>query len=925
MASQLLEYRAFRVTIECLDFVLGQLPNPPPWAIFDALSGNCEEHHIQLPQVSQVACTAIKIGLVDLLASWSVRPVAVVGHSSGEMAAAYASGRLTAAEAIASAYFRGQGVSTNKKKGAMLAVGLSNDEISGYLDDRESIKIAAFNSPGSITLSGDAEAVQLLSHKLTGDGVFNRILKTGGNAYHSHHMASLGGEFEDMLTNEVEHLKKCGPTWDARLRKAGFSGTNIFLDDYACPYETTSILVSIRLEEQHLTDLVERNTAVIHLLHDVTGPPTLLGRRLAAKMGLCGASIKISTIDNALEDVPTNSRVIVFLSSRNDLFDGNEARLRSFQYLARSTKSMIWLTSSGIIKGRDARGSLMTGLLRTIATENPDVDSEENEDRELAWQDGCMWISRVVPDSGLTTYTERVKTLSALGTRTAAIGDQGAIRAAFETPGILASLYFRPYSELLQPLPVDYIDVEVAAVRVNWEDLALASSRFDAKEDNLSSEYAGVVTRIGANVVGLSIGDRVYGVGRGHFGTHTRVPAILAHKLQFDPTARYVITGGLGGLDRSLINWMSERGAHDFVVLSRRGVNTVVASLLVDSLATRGVRIESVICDVSKREDVMSAIKGASSASRLVKGVVHAALSLSDLSFEKPTIDQWQSGLAAKTLGTVNLHEATQTLPLDFFVMLTSTESIWAPPTQSSYIAATNFQGRYRQRLGLPASTVAYGLVGDIDSDFKHGSLGTADMYARNKALTTTEWNALASLEPAFLSQPSTSWIGRNDDPLSLANYYTCLDPAALAQMASTGTPRWYNDARVSLIIRAMKDVEKQDGGNDDSSTSLSSTSCLRHAFDEAIRAGPEKRASTVALVVEGIMNIISEMLFVDIANISPNKSVAKHGVDSLIAAELRHWFHQALRINLQMSDLLDAQTSIRVLAENVVDESLKE
>ncbi|KAI0102149.1 hypothetical protein GGR51DRAFT_296825 [Nemania sp. FL0031] len=266
--------------------------------------------------------------------------------------------------------------------------------------------------------------------------------------------------------------------------------------------------------------------------------------------------------------------------------------------------------------------------------------------------------------------------------------------------------------------------------------------------------------------------------------------------------------------------------------------------------------------------------------------------------------------------------------------MLTSTESIWAPSPQSSYIAATNFQehfARYRHRLGLPAPTVAYGLVRDVDSDFKHGSVGTGDMYARKKALTTTEWNVLASLEPAFLSQPSTSWIGQNEDPSSSANYHTCLDPVALARMTSTGTPRWYSDARVSLIICAMKDAEKhgkgdaKGGGDDDGSSSLSSTSRLRHAFDEAIRVGPEKRASTVALVVEGIMNIISEMLFVDIANVNPNNIVAKHGVDSLIAADLRHWFHQALRTNLKMSDLLDAQTSIKALAGNVVDRALKE
>ena len=91
------------------------------------------------------------------------------------------------------------------------------------------------------------------------------------------------------------------------------------------------------------------------------------------------------------------------------------------------------------------------------------------------------------------------------------------MRAAFEVPGILSSLYFKPYTELWEPLPRDSIEVKVAAVGLNWKDLGLASGRFDG--NNLSSEYSGVVSRIGSNVNTVSIGDHVYGMGKGHFGT----------------------------------------------------------------------------------------------------------------------------------------------------------------------------------------------------------------------------------------------------------------------------------------------------------------------------------------------------------------------------------------------------------------------
>lgn len=156
VGAELFEYRVFRTAIEYLDYVLGSLPNTPSWSLYDILSGDCDAALIRTAEVSQAACT----GLVDLLASWSIRPSGVAGHSSGEMAAAYASGCTTAAKAIVAAYLRGQAMSKNKRKGAMLAVGLGPDQVAKYLGGREDeVKLAAINSPGSVTPSGEVAAI----------------------------------------------------------------------------------------------------------------------------------------------------------------------------------------------------------------------------------------------------------------------------------------------------------------------------------------------------------------------------------------------------------------------------------------------------------------------------------------------------------------------------------------------------------------------------------------------------------------------------------------------------------------------------------------------------------------------------------------------------------------------------------------------
>ncbi|KAA8567237.1 hypothetical protein EYC84_010277 [Monilinia fructicola] len=211
MGAELFEYHVFRAAIKYLDEVLASIPQKPSWSLYDVLSGNCDETVIQKSEVSQAACTAVQIGLVDLLASWNIRPSGVAGHSSGEMAAAYASGHITASEAIVAAYFRGQAVSKNKQMGAMLAVGLGPEQVVKYIEGREdAVKLAAINSQGSVTISGEVQAINEISVAMTAERIFNRKLKTGDNAYHSHHMLPLGRNYIEMLAEGLEHIEKLG-------------------------------------------------------------------------------------------------------------------------------------------------------------------------------------------------------------------------------------------------------------------------------------------------------------------------------------------------------------------------------------------------------------------------------------------------------------------------------------------------------------------------------------------------------------------------------------------------------------------------------------------------------------------------------------------------------------------------------------------
>jgi len=109
-------------------------------------------------EISQPLCTAVQIALVNLLRSWGLSPASVVGHSSGEIAGAYAAGALTRDVAIKLAYLRGFVTKCVKQRGAMAVIGLGRYAAESFLVP--GVVIACENSGSSITISGDEDIVQ---------------------------------------------------------------------------------------------------------------------------------------------------------------------------------------------------------------------------------------------------------------------------------------------------------------------------------------------------------------------------------------------------------------------------------------------------------------------------------------------------------------------------------------------------------------------------------------------------------------------------------------------------------------------------------------------------------------------------------------------------------------------------------------------
>jgi hybrid polyketide synthase/nonribosomal peptide synthetase ACE1 len=200
--------------------------------IRSALTNWTDAQQINDPVCSQTLCTAVQILLVDLLLASKIRFTAVVGHSSGEIAASYAAGYLSAEDCIQIAYYRGlhvsRGQGTSNKKGAMIAVGMPLNLASSICEQERfagRLAVAAWNSVSSVTLSGDEDAVsdvQDICHK---DKRFARRLRVG-TAYHSHHMTGLTGPYMESMENceiEVRNAPSSPdrPIWFSSVGKDG--------------------------------------------------------------------------------------------------------------------------------------------------------------------------------------------------------------------------------------------------------------------------------------------------------------------------------------------------------------------------------------------------------------------------------------------------------------------------------------------------------------------------------------------------------------------------------------------------------------------------------------------------------------------------------------------------------------------------------
>ncbi|MFJ7276825.1 SDR family NAD(P)-dependent oxidoreductase [Kitasatospora sp. NPDC098663] len=170
------------------------------WSVAEAMAADPAHWRLERTEVAQPLLFALQVALAAVLREHGIEPSMVVGHSVGEVAAAYVCGALTLPQAarVLAARSRAQGATAGR--GRMAALGLPTERAADELARfGGALEIAGVNSPQDVTVAGPAESLAELRERLEGRGVFYRDLGLD-YAFHSAAMDDLRRPLADALT-----------------------------------------------------------------------------------------------------------------------------------------------------------------------------------------------------------------------------------------------------------------------------------------------------------------------------------------------------------------------------------------------------------------------------------------------------------------------------------------------------------------------------------------------------------------------------------------------------------------------------------------------------------------------------------------------------------------------------------------------------
>ena len=204
------------------------------WSIRAYMTQSADAWALDKTEVAQPLLFAIQVGLTVLLREKGVEAEAVTGHSVGEVAAAWASGALSLADAAKVIYERSALQGKMHGSGTMAAAKCSQEKLMELLADKHGVEIAGWNAPDNFTLSGDADEIDALKPLVKEAGGFFKRLPLA-YAFHSSRMEPLESEvlatladLQPVATEDIRFVSSVtGEVTSGEMLKADYWWRNV--------------------------------------------------------------------------------------------------------------------------------------------------------------------------------------------------------------------------------------------------------------------------------------------------------------------------------------------------------------------------------------------------------------------------------------------------------------------------------------------------------------------------------------------------------------------------------------------------------------------------------------------------------------------------------------------------------------------------
>jgi len=343
-----------------------------------------------------------------------------------------------------------------------------------------------------------------------------------------------------------------------------------------------------------------------------------------------------------------------------------------------------------------------------------------------------------------------------------------------------------------------------------------------------------------------------------------------------------------------MAKWLAGKGAKHIVLLSRSGVLNGKAKEEIDGLNKAGTQVVVRCCDVANRADVDELVMTGLHGLPPVRGIVHGAMVLHDVLFEKMVYHQYSSVVEAKVQGAWNIHHAFAGTALDFFVLISSAAGAVGNRGQAAYAAANTFLNGFAQYLvgqGVPATSLD--LTAVSDAGYLAADAAKAAEVARNLGSDAMcEAEVLALLQAAIQGRLAS-----------------CKGHAIVGmRITPTMQPFWTHDAKFVHLLAAAE-----------AAAAASATTATKSWSAMFKAAGC--RADAAQVVSDALVEKIAEVVAMEPEALDPGRALSHYPLDSLTAIEVRNFIARMFEANMQVLELL-ASGSIDSLAQIVCGKS---